>query len=57
MQSQLQSFQSVRASFWVTDGRGKDTKRSGLLLKIVLFIICFAIAASPLFLWIVHHSF
>ena len=43
MHSQLQS---VRALVWVTDGRGKDTKRYGLLLNSVLFIICFAIVAS-----------
>ena len=40
MQSQLQSFQRRKSVVWVTDGRGKDTKRY------VLFIICFAFVAS-----------
>ena len=57
LQSQLQSFQSVRASFGA-DGRGKDIyKKVRFVVKIVHFIICLAIVASRAVLWIVHHSF
>ena len=45
MQSQLQ-FSECKSDVLVTDGRGKDTKRLGLLLSIVLFIICFVFVAN-----------